>query len=95
MSSIGIILYTLLSLFSLAVIIRIVVEMIQSFSRSFAPPRWFVWLAEPIFMITDPPVKLLRRLIPPLRMGNVALDISVLVLFILLGVLQWIVTAVF
>ena len=95
MSSIGIILYTLLRLFSLAVIIRIVVEMIQSFSRSFAPPRWLLGLGEQIFMITAPPVKLLRRLIPPLRMGNVALDISVLVLFILLGVLQWIVTAVF
>ncbi|AZA13941.1 YggT family protein [Corynebacterium choanae] len=77
----------LVQLYSYVLLIRIVVEMIASFSRNFRPPRWFSLLAEPLFLITDPPLRLLRRLIPPLRLGNVALDLSVLVLFFLLQLL--------
>ncbi|SLM94511.1 Possible membrane protein [Corynebacterium casei] len=76
-------------------IIRIIIEMIQSFSRQFNPPRWFMVIAEPLFVITDPPVKALRRIIPPMQMGGVALDLSVLVLFIILQVLQFIVQIIF
>lgn len=39
-------------------------------------------------MVTDPPVKLLRRVIPPLPLGNVRLDLSVLVLFFILSILR-------
>ncbi len=91
----GIVLYVILRVFVLVLIARIVIEMIQSFSRNFQPPRWFVLTAEPLFMITDPPVKALRRVIPPLRLGSVALDLSVIVLFILAQILQVIVLQVF
>lgn len=87
MTLIGAILYIVLRIFILVLIARLVIEMIQAFSRSFSPPRWFAVVAEPLFLITDPPVKLLRRWIPPLRMGGVALDLSVLVLFFILQVL--------
>lgn len=87
MSQLGIILYALLRIFSLALIVRIIVEMIQSFSRQFNPPRWFMLCAEPLFAVTDPPVKALRKVIPPLRMGGVALDVSIIVLFVLLAIL--------
>lgn len=86
MNDLGLILYALIRLYTWVLIIRIVIEMIQSFSRSFRPPRWFMLVAEPLFVLTDPPVKLLRKLIPPLRMGNVALDVSIIVLFLLLNV---------
>ena len=91
----GTVLYVILRVFVLVLIARIVIEMIQSFSRNFQPPRWFILVAEPLFMITDPPVKALRRVIPPLRLGNVALDLSVIVLFILANILQVIVLQVF
>ncbi|WP_027004089.1 YggT family protein [Corynebacterium halotolerans] len=87
MTLLGTILYIVLRLFALILIARIVIEMIQSFSRNFQPPRWFIMVAEPLFVITDPPVKALRRVIPPLRLGNVALDLSVIVLFIVLSIL--------
>lgn len=87
--------FSLLRLYTLVLIIRIIIEMIQSFSRQFNPPRWFMVIAEPLFVITDPPVKALRRIIPPMQMGGVALDLSVLVLFIILQVLQFIVQVVF
>ncbi len=90
-SEIGIILYVLIRLFSFALIIRIIVEMVASFSRNFRPPRWFTLVAEPLFAVTDPPVKGLRKIIPPLRLGNVSLDVSIIVLFLLLGLLSTVV----
>lgn len=67
---------------------RIIIEMIQSFSRSFRPPRWFYVIAEPLFLVTDPPVKVLRKVIPPLPAGGVMLDISILVLFFLIFAIE-------
>lgn len=95
MTAFGIILLALLRLYTLVLIVRIIIEMIQSFSRQFNPPRWFMVIAEPLFVITDPPVKALRRIVPPMQMGGVALDLSVLVLFIILHLLQLIVRGVF
>lgn len=91
----GVILYLLLRVYLLALIARLIIEMVQSFSRSFSPPRWFMTIAEPVFVVTDPPVKAFRRIIPPLRMGGVALDLSVLVVFIILSILLSIVPAIF
>ncbi len=95
MTAFGIILLALLRLYTLVLIVRIIIEMIQSFSRQFNPPRWFMVIAEPLFVITDPPVKALRRIVRPMQMGGVALDLSVLVLFIILQLLQLIVRGVF
>lgn len=95
MSLLGSVLYVIIRIFILILIARIVIEMIQSFSRNFQPPRWFIYIAEPLFVITDPPVKALRRVIPPLKLGGVALDMSVIVLFIILTVLQVVVLSVF
>lgn len=78
----------IIEIFTFLLIARILIEMVQSFSRNFRPPRWFVMIAEPIFVITDPPVKALRRVIQPVRMGSVALDVSVLVLFFGLQLIQ-------
>lgn len=95
MSIIGYSLLLLLRIFSWILALRIIIEMIQSFSRQFNPPRWFMVVAEPLFVVTDPPVKALRRVVPPLRLGVVALDMSILVLFLILMVLQMVVVAVF
>lgn len=89
MAYFGAILYALVGLYMLVVVIRIIVEMIEAFSKHFDPPRWFMLTAEPLFVITDPPVKALRKLIPPLPMGGgIGLDVSVIVLFLILMVLQ-------
>lgn len=95
MTTIGSILLLILRIFSLILIARIIIEMIASFSREFRPPRWFAVIAEVLFRITDPALLWLRKLIPPLRMGNVALDMSVIVLFLFIEVLTMVVRAVF
>lgn len=85
---VGPVLVLLLRIFVSLLIVRIVTEMVQGFSRSFQPPRWFALLVEPIFRITDPPVIGLRKIIPPVRLGNLGLDVSVLVLFFLCTIAQ-------
>ncbi|WIM69045.1 YggT family protein [Corynebacterium breve] len=91
----GAILYAIVRIYALIVIVRILIEMVQSFSRQFAPPSWFMVIAEFFFVVTDPPIKALRRIIPPMRMGGVALDLSVLVLFFALSILGAIIRIVF
>ena len=94
MSLIGIILFIIVRVYTLLLIARLIIEMVASFSRSFQPPRWFSMIAEPIFQVTNPPVKALRRVIPPLRTGQVAIDLSVIVLFFILAILGQIILAV-
>lgn len=85
-----------MGLYSLLVIVRIIIEMVQAFSKQFDPPHWFIMVAEPIFRMTDPPVNALRKLIPPLKLGGsgVGLDVSVIVLFFILMLIQMLVGAV-
>lgn len=66
---------------------RVIIEMVRSFSRQWRPSRRFALFAEPVFVLTDFAVKPLRRVIPPLRLGGVALDVSVLVLFFGISIL--------
>ena len=51
MSLLGSVLYVIIRIFILILIARIVIEMIQSFSRNFQPPRWFIYIAEPLFVL--------------------------------------------
>ena len=89
MALFGACLYALVGIYTLVVVIRLIIEMIQSFSKNFAPPRWFMVTAEALFVVTDPPVNALRRLIPPLRLSvGVGVDVSVIALLVLLAIVQ-------
>jgi YggT family protein len=81
----------ILLVFYLMVVARLVAETTRSFARSWRPAGLTAVGLEVVYSITDPPMKLLRRLIPPLRMGGVSIDVSVIVLFIIILVLQQIV----
>jgi YggT family protein len=70
-----------LYLFLLFLIGRLVLEMLQAFARQWRPTGVVLVLAESVYTITDPPLKVLRRFIPSVRLGNVALDLSFTVLF--------------
>lgn len=87
-------LWWVLQVFWFLLLARIIVEMIQSFSRDWRPSGVMAVIFEILFTITDPPVKALRRLIPPVRLGAVALDLSVIVLFIGIIVLQAVIQGV-
>ncbi len=69
-------------LFLLTLIARVVIDLLQIFARDFRPGGLVLVLFEVVFTITDPPLKALRRFIPPVRIGAVAFDLAILVLFI-------------
>jgi len=66
----------LLLLYILVLLARLVLEYIPMFNREWRPRGFGLVLAEFVFTITDPPVRFFRRLIPPLRIGPVALDLG-------------------
>jgi YggT family protein len=82
-SPVGQVLIVALWLFFVLLIARLVLDYIQMFARSWRPRGPLLVVAEIVYTITDPPLKALRRVIPPLRIGQVTLDLSFLVLVIL------------
>lgn len=62
--------------------IRFIVDWVQIFARSWTPHGVLLVTLEGVYSTTDPPIKALRRVIPPLRIGSVALDLSFLIVMI-------------
>lgn len=62
--------------------VRFVTEWVQVFARSWSPHGVLLVALEGVYSVTDPPIKALRRVIPPLRIGNFALDLSMLLVFV-------------
>jgi YggT family protein len=82
-----VVLYYVLALYLLLLIGRLIIDVLQSYGRSWTPTGGLVKVAEVIFTATDPPLRLLRRYIRPVRLGSVALDLSYTLLFLVIIVL--------
>jgi YggT family protein len=80
-------LYLLLWLFRLAILGRIVFDIVRVFARSWRPAGGAAVALEILYSTTDPPVKLLRRIIPTVRLGGVGFDLSIIVLLIVIYIL--------
>jgi YggT family protein len=76
MSFIGTALYWSLQLYFYALLARFVVELVVSVKPSWRPPGALLPILDFAYTITDPPLKFVRRFVPPLRMGPVALDLA-------------------
>jgi YggT family protein len=85
----------LLSLFKIALFLRIIIDYIRMFARSWRPNTLVLGVFEVIYTITEPPMRFVRRFIPPLRLGGVALDLSFIVLLIAINLLQSVVVNLF
>jgi YggT family protein len=68
-------------------LVRLIVDYVMIFARSFRPSGVAAALLEIAYSVTDPPLKALRRVLPPIRLGSVSLDLSFLVVFIVASVL--------
>ena len=71
-----------LYLYLILVLARLVVECTRQFARSWRPVGVAAISLEIVYLATDPPIKLLRRLVPPLTLGGVSLDLSILILLL-------------
>jgi YggT family protein len=80
-------LHYLLLVFLLLLIFRIIMEYVFLLARSYRPSGAVAIGLELTYSATDPPLKALRRVIPPLRLGNVQLDLGFLILFFVVQIL--------
>jgi YggT family protein len=55
-------------------IARFFIDLVRSFNPSFRPKGLVLVLLEIVMTLTDPPLKLVRRFIKPVRVGSIALD---------------------
>jgi len=94
MSAVADVLATILWVYFLILLARLVFDYVQLFARSWQPRGVVLIIAEAIYTVTDPPLKFLRRFIPPLRLGQVSLDLSFLVLVLLIGLATSMLSAV-
>jgi YggT family protein len=81
-------------LYFIVLIGRLVLDYIQMFARSWRPQGPVLVLAEIIYTATDPPLRALRKIIPPLRLGSINLDLSFMVLLFLIWIMISILEAV-
>jgi len=88
-SPVGQVLILVLWLFLILLIARLVLDYVQMFARSWRPRGPLLVVAEVIYTITDPPLRALRKVIPPLKIGSVSIDLSFLVLFVLVNIGIW------
>jgi YggT family protein len=79
---IGSVLRFALFMFFVVLLGRLVLDWVQAFARDWRPRGILLVLAEVVYTITDPPLKALRRLIPPLTIGSMRLDLGFLVLML-------------
>ncbi len=87
MNVVWIVLYYVLALYLLLLVGRLIIDILQSYSRSWTPSGPLAVVAEVVFTATDPPLRLLRRYIRPLRLGSVSIDLSYTLLFVIIIVL--------
>lgn len=82
------VLYYALTVFLVLLFLRLIFEYVFLLARNFRPSGIVAMLLELIYTVTDPPLKALRKVLPPLRIGGVSLDLAFLVLFIVVSILR-------
>ena len=87
MSVVATIALYLLYIFVGLMFVRLIVDWTMVFARSWRPAGAVAAVLEIAYSVTDPPLRALRRVLPPLRLGSVAIDLAFIVVFIVAYVL--------
>ncbi|BDZ57622.1 YggT family protein [Barrientosiimonas humi] len=82
MDAIRAVLILLLYVFLILLLARLVIDWVQVLARDWRPRGPVLVIAEVVYTVTDPPLRALRRVIPPLRLGQISLDLAFLVLML-------------
>ena len=81
MSTLGLVLYSVLQLFIIALIARLVLDYVQMFARNWTPKGIALVFAEFVFTVTEKPLAFVRKFVRPLRVGSVSIDLAFILLF--------------
>jgi YggT family protein len=90
---IGAVLYVALLAYFFALWARFVLDLVQAFSESWRPRGVVLVLAEVAYTTTDPPIKAVRRVLPPLRIGQFALDFGFTIVMFAVIILMYLALA--
>jgi len=82
------ILHWALQVYFYLMVARLVVDLVLSVNPNWRPRGLILVLVELFYTLTDPPIKLVRRFIKPLRFGGLALDFGWTVVVFAIGILQ-------
>lgn len=81
MGALGSILQSVLQLFIITLIARLVLDYVQMFARNWRPKGIALVLSEFVFTVTEKPLVFVRKFVPPLRVGSVNIDLAFVLLF--------------
>ena len=83
---------SVLLVFLVLLFARFIVDWILVLSRSWRPSGLMAAGLEVVYSTTDPPLKAVRKVIPPLNLGSIRLDLGFMVLLIAVVILRSITT---
>lgn len=85
---VGSIIQWVLWIFLLILFARMILSWVPVLVRDWVPKGPMLVVAEIIYSVTDPPLKLIRKVLRPVRVGNMMLDLAFIGLAILVAILM-------
>ena len=85
---VGSIIQWVLWVFLLVLFARMILSWVPVLVRDWEPKGPMLVFAEIIYSITDPPLKLIRKVLRPVRVGNMMLDLAFIGLAIMVAILM-------
>ena len=79
---------SILLVFLILLFARFVVDWVMVLARSWRPSGLVAAGLEVVYATTDPPLKAIRKVIPPLNLGSIRLDLAFMVLLIAVYILR-------
>ena len=83
--------YAALTIFIILMWVRFVLDLIATYSRQWRPRGAALVLAEAVYSVTDPPVRAVRRVVKPVRLGAVMIDFSWSIVLLVAIILSYVV----
>jgi len=86
--------YVIVLIFFVLLIVRLVIDWVQVFARDWRPRGVALVVAEATYTVTDPPLRAVRRVVPPLSLGSVRLDLAFVIVMLACSLLLNVLAAV-
>ena len=91
MSPLALVAYIALRVLFYAMLLRLILDLVRGVNPAWRPRGILLGLAEVVMTVTDPFIKAIRKVIPPIRVGAIAFDLGWTILMIAIGILSGVV----
>ena len=90
---IGSIIDWVLWVFLLVLFARMILSWVPVLVRDWEPRGPLLVVAEVIYSVTDPPLKAIRKVVPPISLGAVRIDLAFLILMLAVSILMGVISS--